>query len=139
MFTIFDPGGTGIYGPVRGRMAIFNEWVREIADRHDATIVDMWRMRDIEIAGVLDADRMHLNGHGRHHMAAPSSTRSGSSTTLEPVSVEPLPLLATPRPVGGQRAVDPRVPRPWVHRRLTGRSSGDTVSPKRPGLVRALR
>ena len=47
MFTIFDPGGKGIYGPVRGRMAIFNEWVREIADRHDATIVDMWRMRDI--------------------------------------------------------------------------------------------
>ena len=23
---------------------------------------------------------------------------------------------------------------PWVHRRLTGRSSGDTVSPKRPTL-----
>ena len=32
MFTIFDPGGSGIYGPMRGRMAIFNEWVREIAD-----------------------------------------------------------------------------------------------------------
>ena len=37
MFTIFDPGAGGIYGPMRGRMAIFNEWVREIADRHGAT------------------------------------------------------------------------------------------------------
>ena len=50
-------------------MAIFNEWVREIADRHDATVVDMWRMRDIEIAGVMDTDRMHLNSHGHTHMA----------------------------------------------------------------------
>ena len=24
---------------------------------------------------------------------------------------------------------------PWVHRRLTGRSSGDTVDPKRPTLA----
>jgi hypothetical protein len=24
---------------------------------------------------------------------------------------------------------------PWVHRRVTRRSSGDTVSPKRPGLA----
>ena len=36
MFTVYDPGSGGIYGPVRGRMAIFNEWVREIADRHTA-------------------------------------------------------------------------------------------------------
>ena len=51
MFTVYDPGSGGIYGPVRGRMAIFNEWVREIADRHGVTLVDMWRMRDVEIAG----------------------------------------------------------------------------------------
>ncbi|MCW2755270.1 MAG: lipolytic enzyme family, partial [Marmoricola sp.] len=46
MFTIFDPGASGIYAAVRGRMAIFNEWAREISDRHGTTLVDMWRMRD---------------------------------------------------------------------------------------------
>jgi len=134
MFTIFDPGGKGIYGPVRGRMAIFNEWVREIADRHDATIVDMWRMRDIEIAGVMDADRMHLNSHGHSHMARAVLDAIGVEHALEPVTPPPLPLLARRE----QWAANARWTReflvPWVRRRVTGRSSGDTVSPKRPGL-----
>ena len=70
---------------MRGRMAIFNEWVREIADRHGATVVDLWRMRDIEIAGVMDTDRMHLNSSGHHaHGPSPSSTPSASSTTSTP-------------------------------------------------------
>ena len=61
MFTIFDPGSRGIYAAMRGRMAIFNEFAREISERHDATLVDMWRMRDRPIAEVMDTDRMHLN------------------------------------------------------------------------------
>src|ERR1700742_2772592 len=32
MFTIFDPGNRGIYAAMRGRMAIFNEFAREISD-----------------------------------------------------------------------------------------------------------
>ena len=136
MFTIFDPGGKGIYGTVRGRMAIFNEWVREIADRHDATVVDMWRMRDIEIAGVMDADRMHLNRHGHTHMAHAVLEAIGVEHALEPVRVPPMPLL----PRRQQWAANAQWAReflvPWVHRRVTGRSSGDTVSPKRPDLSR---
>ena len=136
MFTIFDPGARGIYGPVRGRMAIFNEWVREIADRHEATIVDMWRMRDTEIAGVMDTDRMHLNTSGHAHMAHAVLEAIGVEHGLEPVAVPALPLLARRE----QWAANARWTRdfllPWVHRRVTGRSSGDTVSPKRPGLSR---
>ena len=120
---------------MRGRMAIFNEWVREIADPHGATVVDMWRMRDIEIAAVMDTDRMHLNSAGHTHMAravldAPSASRTGSSPSPSTRS----PASRRRESLGRQRAVDARVPRPWVHRRLTGRSSGDTVSPKRPTL-----
>ena len=55
--------------PIIGFNVRPNAKAREIADRHDATIVDMWRMRDIEIAGVMDTDRMHLNTHGHTHMA----------------------------------------------------------------------
>lgn len=135
MFTIFDPGGGGIYGPVRGRMAIFNEWVREIADRHGATIVDMWRMRDIEVGSVMDTDRMHLNSDGHSHMAHAVLEAIGVEHGLEPVSVGPLPVLGRRE----QWAANVQWAReflvPWVHRRLTGRSSGDTISPKRPGLA----
>jgi hypothetical protein len=115
-------------------MAIFNEWVREIADRHGATVVDMWRMRDIEIAGVMDTDRMHLNSHGHTHMAHAVLEAIGVEHSLEPVLVPPLPLL----PRREQWRANARWTReflvPWVHRRVTGRSSGDSVSPKRPGL-----
>ena len=69
MFTIFDPGSRGIYAAMRGRMAIFNEFAREISDRHGATLVDMWRMRDQAIAEVMDTDRMHLNSVGHQHIA----------------------------------------------------------------------
>ena len=69
MFTIFDPGSRGIYAAMRGRMAIFNEFAREISDRHGAALVDMWRMRDQAIAEVMDTDRMHLNPAGHQHIA----------------------------------------------------------------------
>ncbi len=136
MFTIFDPGGRGIYGPVRGRMAIFNEWVREIADRHGATVVDMWRMRDIEIAGVMDTDRMHLNHHGHTHMAHAVLEAIGVEHGLEPVTVGPLPVLGRREQWRANAQWTREFLVPWVHRRVTGRSSGDTVSAKHPHLSR---
>ena len=51
MFTIFDPGGSGLYAALRGRMAIFNEFAREISDRHGTSLVDMWRMRERDMPG----------------------------------------------------------------------------------------
>ena len=137
MFTIFDPGGSGIYGPVRGRMAIFNEWVREIADRHDATIVDMWRMRDIEIAGVMDTDRMHLNSHGHTHMARAVLDAIGVEHALEPVTVEPAAACSHRRE---QWAANAQWTReflvPWVHRRSPAAPRG-TPSPRSDRACRA--
>ena len=134
MFTIFDPGPSGIYGPVRGRMAIFNEWVREIADRHGVTVVDMWRMREVEIDGAMDTDRMHLNSFGHAYIARSVLDAIGVEHGLDPVVIDPLPVLAR----RAQLVANARWTReflvPWVHRRVTGRSSGDTVSPKRPTL-----
>lgn len=134
MFTIFDPGGSGIYGPMRGRMAVFNEWVREIADRHGARVVDMWRMRDVDVAEVMDTDRMHLNAVGHQAIAMAVLDVLGVEHALEPEEVAPRPVLGRRE----QLREDVRWTRefllPWVHRRLTGRSSGDHVSPKRPTL-----
>jgi lysophospholipase L1-like esterase len=136
MFTVYDPGSGGIYGPVRGRMAIFNEWVREIADRHGATLVDMWRMREVEIAGAMDADRMHLNSLGHTYIARAVLDTLGVEHPIPPVVIDPLPALDR----RGQWAANARWTReflvPWVHRRVTGRSSGDHVTPKHPALSR---
>ena len=134
MFTIFDPGGSGIYGPMRGRMAIFNEWVREIADTRGATVVDMWRMRDVEIAAAMDTDRMHLNSDGHAHMARAVLDAIGVRHELEAATFTPPPTVRRREQLVAHAQWTREFLVPWVHRRVTGRSSGDTVSPKRPGL-----
>lgn len=135
MFTIFDPGTIGLYAALRGRMAIFNEHAREIADRHDALVVDMWRMRDSDPAEVFDTDRMHLNAIGHQHIAFAVLDALGIAHAQEP-----LPRPGVPELSRGERWRDhARWSReflaPWIHRRLTGRSSGDLIEPKRPALA----
>ncbi|HET9421994.1 MAG TPA: SGNH/GDSL hydrolase family protein, partial [Nocardioides sp.] len=129
-----DPGGSGIYAPMRGRMAVFNEWAREIADNHGATLVDMWRMRAVDIAEVMDTDRMHLNPVGHQAIAMAVLDALDVPHALEPEQVAPRPVLSR----SGQLRENARWTReflvPWVRRRVTGRSSGDGVSPKRPTL-----
>ncbi len=134
MFTIFDPGNTGIYAAVRGRMAIFNEHVREIADTHNVTVVDMWRMREIDMSQVLDTDRMHLNAAGHHRMAIEVLDRLGISHDLVPYAPREFAALARREQWRENARWTREFLGPWVHRRVTGRSSGDNVTPKRPGL-----
>lgn len=135
MFTAYDPGISAVFRPVRGRMAVYNEWVREIADRHGALVVDMWRMRDAPSWAIWDEDRMHLNSYGHTHIAIAVLQRLGIEATIPEPALPPR-RLRTPAEArrenlqwAGRHAV------PWVRRRLTGRSSGDTVSPKRPTLT----
>jgi lysophospholipase L1-like esterase len=134
MFTVADPGLNPVMKLVRGRTAIFNEWVREIAEKHDATVVDCWRMRDWKVAEVMDVDRLHLNPVGHQAIAIAVLDRLGVAHDLEPLAVPILPEL----PRRAQRQADLEWARahlvPWVQRRITGRSSGDGVEPKRPGL-----
>lgn len=134
MFTIADPGLNSVLKMIRGRTAIFNEWVREIAETHGATIVDAWRMRGWKVAEVMDEDRLHLNPIGHQNIAIAVLDALGLDHGLEPLP--PLELVDLDR--RAQRAADLAWARthlaPWVHRRVTGRSSGDGVEPKRPTL-----
>lgn len=130
MFTIADPGLNPVLKVLRGRTAIFNEWVREIAEKHGATVVDMWRMRGWKVDEVLAPDRLHLNAVGHQAIAIAVLDAIGV-----PHDLEPLPVTAAPvRTARQQRAADLAWARehlvPWVGRRLTGRSSGDNVMAK---------
>ncbi len=134
LFTIADPGLNPVIKVIRGRTAIFNEWVREIADHHGATVVDMWRMRGWKVAEVMDEDRLHLNAVGHQAIAIAVLDALGIDHPLEALAPGEVPTLS-PRQ---QRYADLAWARthlvPWVHRRITGRSSGDGVEPKRPTL-----
>jgi lysophospholipase L1-like esterase len=136
VFTAFDPGGSAIYRPLRGRFALYNELVRGAADRHGAEIVDFWAMRDYRDWRYWDPDRMHLSPAGHQRMAT-----EVLRTLAVGHGLEPLPLVDLPSATrGGQIRQNLTWVRasagPWVHRRLTGRSSGDGLDPRHPTLSR---
>lgn len=135
LFTVADPGLNPAIKVIRGRTAIFNEWVREIAETHGATLVDMWRMRGWEVAEVMDVDRLHLNAVGHNNIAIAVLDALGVDHTLEPLPMPEVPRLTARE----QRQADLQWARehlaPWVGRRITGKSSGDNVEPKYPTLT----
>lgn len=136
VFTAFDPGGSATYRLLRGRFALYNELVREAADRHGATVVDFWRMREYRHWGYWDEDRMHMGPAGHQRMAVAVLDALGVDHGLavpEPREIAVLDRRAQLR----QNAAWVRTSAaPWVHRRLTGRSSGDALDPRYPVLSR---
>lgn len=136
VWTAFDPGGSATYRLLRGRFALYSEFVRETADRHGATVVDFWRLREYRDWRYWDADRMHMGPAGHQRMAIEVLDTLGV-----PHDLTPLPLL-DPEPVSRREQAREQVTwvrefaAPWVHRRLTGRSSGDGLEPRYPALTR---
>ncbi|MDG4790972.1 SGNH/GDSL hydrolase family protein [Micromonospora sp. WMMD1102] len=124
--------GQRILGP---RVAVLNQGIGEIAERHDATLVDLYA-DDVFLNPVLwSPDRLHLSAAGHRRVAARVLTALGVSPEEGWLVVPPHPA---PTPWLAARGADLRWLRqylaPWVRRRLTGRSSGDTVLAKRPLL-----
>ena len=135
LFTAYDTGGpnaSGIFGALRGRFAIYNELVREVADRYGATLVDFWRMRELDDPRLWAEDRLHLSAAGHQAVAIAVLDALGVPHQLMPAQLDPLPTLSA----RDRRAADLAWARaylgPWVRRRLTGTSSGDNLSPRRP-------
>src|SRR5690348_15082985 len=69
IFTAFDPGSEGLFSSLRGRFALYNEYVREIAQRHGAVVLDSWRMRPEHPAAMWSPDRLHLGPLGHEYVA----------------------------------------------------------------------
>jgi lysophospholipase L1-like esterase len=136
MFTAFDPGGFPVFGTMRGRFAVYNELVREVAEHHGATLVDFWRMRDYRAPGMWADDRMHMSSAGHQRMAMAVLDALGIDHDLAPLDLPPAPRLTKKE----RRAANVDWARthaaPWVKRRLTGKSSGDLLDPRYPTLER---
>ncbi len=125
VWTAFDPGGSATYKLLRGRFALYNELVRESADRHGATLVDYWRMREYRDWGLWDDDRMHMGPSGHQRMAIAVLDALGVEHDLEPIDPD-LPLgRRSPRRPAAERRLAPDVGRPLgapaAHRSLLGR------------------
>lgn len=135
VWTAFDPGGSAIFRPLRGRFALYNEMVRWSADRHGLTVVDYWRLTEYRDAGYWDADRLHMGPSGHQRMAIEVLDTLGIDHSLEPLPH----TLTLPEALADRRRANLAWTRehlaPWVRRRVTGRSSGDLVDPRWPDLA----
>jgi len=136
VFTAFDPGGSAIYRPLRGRFALYNELVRTSARAHGATVVDFWTMREYRDWRYWDADRMHLGPAGHQRMAVEVLDTLGVPHDLSPLPLVDRPALSRADQRREHLTWVREMAVPWVHRRLTGRSSGDGLDPKHPTLTR---
>lgn len=136
VWTAFDPGGSAIFRPMRGRFAIYNELVREAAERHGATLVDYWRLREYRDDRLWDADRMHMSAAGHQRMAVEVLDTLGLPHTLAPLPLREAAALSRAEQRAANSAWLRESAVPWVHRRLTGRSSGDELDPRYPALGR---
>ncbi len=135
VFTGFDLGWAPVFGRLRGRVATYNELVREVADEVDATVVDFWRMREYRDSRMWDIDRIHMSALGHRHMVvrvldALDVPHDAGHDPLEPA---PPPTRAERREADLAWARAHAAP--WLHRRLTGRSSGDGLAPRWPTLT----
>jgi lysophospholipase L1-like esterase len=118
------------------RMEILNHAVGEVADKYGAILVDLWHDPEFQNPRLWGDDRLHMSTIGHRRVAAHVLTALGLTPDPEWFATAP-PIARRSWPVA--RAHDLRWARqhlaPWVKRRLTGRSSGDTAMAKRPTLA----
>jgi len=134
MFNGPDIGMTPVLGRVRGKVAIYNENLRAIAQRHDAIVADMWALRELKDPRMWAPDRLHFSPVGHHTIARMALESLNVENDLEPFLPEPMAPVAWRQ----ARADDIGWARehfvPWVLRRIRHESSGDNIVPKRPGF-----
>jgi len=134
LFTGPDIGMTPVLNRMRGKVAIYNENVRAVAQRHDAIVADMWSLRELSDPRMWAPDRLHFSAVGHHTVARMVLDALNVDNDLEPFRPEPLP----PRRWRQARVEDIGWARehlvPWVLRRVRHQSSGDNITPKRPSF-----
>ena len=93
----------------------------------------MWALRELGDTRMWAPDRLHFSPLGHHTIARMVLGALNVENQLEPYDPEPMPG----RPWREARVEDIGWAReylvPWVLRRIRHQSSGDGVSPKRPG------
>ena len=132
VFTGIDTDFTPVFRPFRGKVAIYNENIRAIAERYDCIVADQWGLKEVQDPRFFDSDRLHYNSLGHHEVARMVLRALNVPNDLQPMQPDPLPV----RTWRGARTQDFVWARthfvPWALRRVWHRSSGDEITAKRP-------
>ncbi len=132
MFAGPDIGGTPVLGRIRGKVAIYNENLRAIAQKHDAVMADMWALRELADPRMWAPDRLHFSPIGHQTVARLVLAALNVPNDLDPYQPEPLPKISWRRARRDDVVWAREYFGPWILRRLRKQSSGDGISAKRP-------
>lgn len=135
LFTGFDSNGAALFEKTRGRTAIYNEAVREIAEAHGAVIADYWRWRDFSDIRYWAGDRLHMGTAGHQLMARKVLGVLKAEPGIEAPVLSPLARMRRLEKLRDDARWSREFLGPWVKRRLTGTSSGDALRAKYPDYV----
>ncbi|GAB3128977.1 SGNH/GDSL hydrolase family protein [Tsukamurella serpentis] len=138
VWTAADTHGSGIFGALRGRFAIYNELVREIADDRGLVLLDYWRLKQYRDLRMWEFDRIHMSQAGHLRMAIEVLDVLGVPHDLQVPELGPEPVITPAEDREIKRRWRREFAYPWVSRRVRGISTGDGLPPKYPTLMRPV-
>lgn len=132
VFTGIDTNFTPVFRGIRGRVAIYNENIRAIADRYDCIVADQWALKEVQDMRFFDDDRLHYNALGHHEVARMVLRALNVPNDLQPMQPDPIPLQTWREARTHDLVWAREYLVPWVLRRVRQQSSGDNITAKRP-------
>jgi lysophospholipase L1-like esterase len=135
LFQSVDPTPRSrLIGRALPRIKALTTIVEETGELHRCVVVRLWQARVFAHPAMWSEDRLHLSSEGHQRVAGAVLETLGLGDHAWADELDPYTLP----PLRERLVSDARWARqhlgPWVGRRLRGRSSGDTVSAKRPDL-----
>lgn len=127
-----DSGRSTIMGQFRTKIAIFNENVRSIAERHDAVVADMWVMPELHDPRMWSPDRLHPSALGHHAVAAMVLKTLNVPNSLAPLDPKPLPVQSWRQARAGDLVWAREYFMPWVIEGLKNHSHSNGFHAKLP-------
>ena len=120
---------------LKDRAVQFNQALRDVAGKNGVLILDLEKIPVTTDPRIWCDDRLHLNPEGHQRMADGIESLIGGDPDLWTQALPPVDVA----PAWTRVRQDARWAWsffvPWIGRRLTGRSSGDGIEPKRPELA----
>ena len=136
LFTGFDVKVSAVLEPLKKRNRVYNQRVRELAEKYGAILVDYWCFDAFHDQRMWSSDRLHMSKAGHKYLAARVLDHLGVPHKISPKDWEPPAKLTLKE--------WERLQRRWVHdwvfpllgRKLRGVTLGDHLGPRWPVPVK---